>query len=1048
MTFFERLTGEEIEQFGRLAMSQVGRAAWVLTLLLLVLWFVRGRIDRLQATAQRRLWVGFLALAAILPPLLISSSQIVGGVFTLEVFPPDRTAPLVQRAVSTDAAELSASILNRAPSGFLPLSSEMTRTPSRMWTWILGGYVGIAGVLLLRVVRGRMEIHRWIRSARRTDDPRTLGILEGVRREIDESRPIRLLERAYQGSPLAVGILRPTILTPMNFHLKLNDAELTAVLAHEAAHLKNRDPFILLCCSIFKAFFFFHPLIWMLSHRIYRSIEFVGDEAGVRLSGEPVAYARVLHRFSSIPGPVPFRAARSLPMVTPAGGTLTTRVRAILEFTPAPAERRVLDCLLPLGLIAAATTILGWAFPLAERDPFAAYQIHSSLPTAEIATLTVGPKESFSTIASAIESARPGDIIRIVGGGEYNEDLVVPIPITLTGESSNPPTLSGTMQVIMRDGFFGARNLRFVGSRAHGIEIFSSTGSRIVIDQCEFTDNGGSGIFADSSRMDFHLARSRFTANSAQGLLLGADHRNTTPQASNIQIEKCLFEGNGTRYPINESGRGRGIQIDSNRGGRITIADTEVFVTEDGQGDRGIHLDSTRLIDYSLTLSNCLIEAPGGNRESDVSNYWAIGLKIKSSPRSIVVKGCRIVGFRHSAEFKAREIPTAIQITDSEFVGFTSGRGLVFQGLRGSIEVDRVVLIGHDGENDIPTGDEALRIKQCSEFTADIRNIVAGNTEEGITIDQCTGIQNVTIEGVVLYRGAGRGEQGIKVQANQSALISIRDAVIDDYETGLDCFKTGFDQSLRLERSRIQATRAAVSARGEHHRSGRNALTLQRCVLIGITKNQSELSIAASIEDEGNFSTVTLSHCTLHDFDRGIETSTHSTTLVSIRNSLFSDWTDHAILHRSSATLDEDRNVFVNAGGLNPISHSPALVSGGGSVSTDDPHSVFANLIRGSEGFLRVLAKGVAVPADGSRPIGALDPTGMDELDSPYEPRGRHHTVPFFASSIEGWLLARTPVLNDRLLAAEPQARANWREECLLPIPEEVSFIREHFAFT
>jgi hypothetical protein len=62
---------------------------------------------------------------------------------------------------------------------------------------------------------------------------RTLGI----------KRRVRVIESARLTSPIAFGLLRPTVGLPPDFAIRFNPAKQDAMLAHELAHLAAHDPF-------------------------------------------------------------------------------------------------------------------------------------------------------------------------------------------------------------------------------------------------------------------------------------------------------------------------------------------------------------------------------------------------------------------------------------------------------------------------------------------------------------------------------------------------------------------------------------------------------------------------------------------------------------------------------------------------------------------------------------------------------------------------------------------------------------------------------------
>ncbi|MGQ9515025.1 MAG: M48 family metalloprotease [Thermoproteota archaeon] len=75
---------------------------------------------------------------------------------------------------------------------------------------------------------------------------------------------------------------------------RLSEIELEAVLAHEIAHIKNRDFNFMALISILKAISFFNPLVYLLSPAIKKEREFLADCTGAELLDRPDALGLAL----------------------------------------------------------------------------------------------------------------------------------------------------------------------------------------------------------------------------------------------------------------------------------------------------------------------------------------------------------------------------------------------------------------------------------------------------------------------------------------------------------------------------------------------------------------------------------------------------------------------------------------------------------------------------------------------------------------------------------------------------------------------------------
>lgn len=95
-------------------------------------------------------------------------------------------------------------------------------------------------------------------------------------------------------SPLTFGWLRPFVLFPAALFKELEDTQIYAILAHELAHIKRNDFLVNLLQQLLLTLFFFHPALWWISARIEEEREHSCDDLAVRLTQQPIGYAKTL----------------------------------------------------------------------------------------------------------------------------------------------------------------------------------------------------------------------------------------------------------------------------------------------------------------------------------------------------------------------------------------------------------------------------------------------------------------------------------------------------------------------------------------------------------------------------------------------------------------------------------------------------------------------------------------------------------------------------------------------------------------------------------
>jgi hypothetical protein len=112
---------------------------------------------------------------------------------------------------------------------------------------------------------------------------------------------------------LTYGPRRPRILVSTGLLNALNEEELAAVLAHERAHLRNRDPLKTLCARVLLARHFYLPGMARLRHRFTMGRELAADRRAVAQQGS-TALAGSLLKVSE--GPAWAKAAPAAAMAS------------------------------------------------------------------------------------------------------------------------------------------------------------------------------------------------------------------------------------------------------------------------------------------------------------------------------------------------------------------------------------------------------------------------------------------------------------------------------------------------------------------------------------------------------------------------------------------------------------------------------------------------------------------------------------------------------------------------------------------------------------
>ncbi|MGB8609367.1 M56 family metallopeptidase [Bradyrhizobium sp.] len=137
-------------------------------------------------------------------------------------------------------------------------------------------YAFVAGMLLLRLAVGICLTWRLARAAKPMSEPWTADWSVRVSNVI--------------GGPVTFG--STILLPPQCFDWDLPKRQ--AVLAHEGAHVANRDFYVLLLASLNRAVFWFNPFAWWQLVRLAELAEIISDARALEVVEDKLSYAEIL----------------------------------------------------------------------------------------------------------------------------------------------------------------------------------------------------------------------------------------------------------------------------------------------------------------------------------------------------------------------------------------------------------------------------------------------------------------------------------------------------------------------------------------------------------------------------------------------------------------------------------------------------------------------------------------------------------------------------------------------------------------------------------
>jgi beta-lactamase regulating signal transducer with metallopeptidase domain len=252
--------------------------------------------------------------AALLSPLAAALPVGFGPRLTVA----ERPAPPVPSESIAPAPSVEWVETVAEPVGRSPILRPKTFEPITVALTVL-----TAGTLLLltRTALSAWGLSRLVRGSRPVEDAETLTRLDEAAERLGLSVRPGLRLTACLESPAAAGVWRPVVLLPESSAGSCD----SAVLAHELAHHRRRDPLWNLLSALACAVCWWNPLVWWSARRQRVEAEYVCDEAAARAVGDGLGLAGHLAALAEA------KAATDTsdgPAFTPAGVALAAHMAA------------------------------------------------------------------------------------------------------------------------------------------------------------------------------------------------------------------------------------------------------------------------------------------------------------------------------------------------------------------------------------------------------------------------------------------------------------------------------------------------------------------------------------------------------------------------------------------------------------------------------------------------------------------------------------------------------------------------------------------------
>ncbi len=276
------------EQLGAALGWMVLHVLWQATLIGVVAGLALVAMRR--GPARRRYWTANAALATILLAALGTFIYYYGSSMPA----PAPGQPAAASAGLADTPSPAAPVARittgvSAPDNEEPADYFNRNLPAVVALWFLG-----MSLFLLRLL-GNIGYTYYLKTHLNfPTDPYWQELLDQLAQKSGFTKAVRLVESALVHTPMVAGHLKPVILFPIGMINRLDPREAEAILAHELAHILRHDYLFNILQSIVETLFYFHPAVWWLSGTIRQEREIAADDDAIRMTGNPVQYAKAL----------------------------------------------------------------------------------------------------------------------------------------------------------------------------------------------------------------------------------------------------------------------------------------------------------------------------------------------------------------------------------------------------------------------------------------------------------------------------------------------------------------------------------------------------------------------------------------------------------------------------------------------------------------------------------------------------------------------------------------------------------------------------------
>lgn len=181
--------------------------------------------------------------------------------------------------LSADWLAANADLLPRPAESNGAFTPSATSPTLSLSAWLMLLWAAIAAALIVRFAWEQWKWRRRFAAASLLNISALPLDFTELSRRLGVRRRVPIVESSAIESPAVWGLFRPRLIVPPGFVARLPREQLAWVLAHELAHVRRGDLWVVLAQRLLQIVYFFHPAVWLANRAIDRQREYACDDA-------------------------------------------------------------------------------------------------------------------------------------------------------------------------------------------------------------------------------------------------------------------------------------------------------------------------------------------------------------------------------------------------------------------------------------------------------------------------------------------------------------------------------------------------------------------------------------------------------------------------------------------------------------------------------------------------------------------------------------------------------------------------------------------------